>query len=110
MPHTYMVAVSPAATGRTCWSALSKRRNGVPTPVSCGTVGAGHDCMAPTLGCAFRSASDGGCSQCGTTGGADPFPSGSKHRSNGLEQGVRQLRPAHHEVGQIWVRLVVAKG
>src|SRR6476619_2372132 len=50
MPQTYIVAVEPAATGRTCRSDVSYSRSSGPRPGNAGTCGEDHDCMAISLG------------------------------------------------------------
>ena len=45
MPHTYIVAVGPGVTGRTCASAVSNNRNGGPDPGTVGTAISDQDCM-----------------------------------------------------------------
>src|SRR6478752_868421 len=87
MPQTYMVAVSPADTGRTCRSAVSYSRSCGPRPGSTGTFGACHDCMPSTLEGSARPASD------------DRLDAGQQH--------VGQLLTAHQQVGQIWIAAVV---
>src|ERR1700712_5998684 len=83
MPQTYMVAVSPADTGRTWRSALSKRRSWGPRPGTSGTFGADHDCMGSTLRLE------------------------SVQRSDGIQQRACQLLATHHEVRQVGIAAVV---
>src|SRR6478672_10502428 len=87
MPQTYMVAVSPAVTGRTCRSAVSYSRSCGPLPGSTGTVGACHECIPSTLRCPVRPASDG--------------------RPDPGQKLIGKLGTAHQEVGQIRVASVV---
>src|SRR5690348_3984965 len=115
MPHTYMVAVGPAPTGRICRSAVSYSRSCGPCPGRVGMFGAGHDCMASTLRCSVStvlprslgSPKTGSVHRTQTTTNADPFPSDPSGCADRVEQDRGQVLPAHHEVRQVGVGPVV---